>query len=369
MTTATRSKRWCVERLANCALHACHASPWMGATHGESRMQVERAVETEINTGPAPAPHPTAAAVEASNGGATASAGDAMGQQPQAQAQAQPSQQQGQEAEEEYDPLEAFMAEINQDIAAADARKQQEEEQQQQQQQQGDGARPNPKPRKRTADLSLDEQYDPGVEFMEARQAARRAGGAASIAAAVAAQGYDSDEEVYATARALEEAGGGEGREYDVDDNPLVSCCWGFALPHACLWCEAERIDGCACLGLCIGLQLLRQPVPPASTLHKPFKQHTHVRRCLLRPFPASFHDNTTHNTTSSVPSATHARTQVERRRDIAPLAALDHSAVAYEPVAKDFYEESADIAAMSDAEVSWGVFLSVCAFRHSCRA
>jgi hypothetical protein len=45
----------------------------------------------------------------------------------------------------------------------------------------------------------------------------------AAVAAAVAAQGYDSDEEVYATAAALGGGEGDEGAEYDADDNRVVS--------------------------------------------------------------------------------------------------------------------------------------------------
>jgi ATP-dependent RNA helicase DDX42 len=43
------------------------------------------------------------------------------------------------------------------------------------------------------------------------------------------------------------------------------------------------------------------------------------------------------------------------RSRDIESLAALQHEGITYAPFNKDFYEEAADVAAMSHAEVGGG--------------
>jgi hypothetical protein len=98
------------------------------------------------------------------------------------------------------------MAEINQEVAAHE----------------GKPAEAVKKPAEDPS-LACDDTADPGLEYMQARVAARgAAGSAAAVAAQVAAEGYDSDEEVYATARALEERQG-NARDYDENDNVLVS--------------------------------------------------------------------------------------------------------------------------------------------------
>jgi hypothetical protein len=51
----------------------------------------------------------------------------------------------------------------------------------------------------------------PGNPICQVRQAAGGLSAAQAIAADVAAAGYDSDEEVYATAKALQDQGGGGG--------------------------------------------------------------------------------------------------------------------------------------------------------------
>jgi hypothetical protein len=55
---------------------------------------------------------------------------------------------------------------------------------------------------------------------LQARSAAANA--TAAAAAAASAAGYDSDQEVYAAAKAAE--AGTEGQQYDSDDNLVVSC-------------------------------------------------------------------------------------------------------------------------------------------------
>ena len=98
------------------------------------------------------------------------------------------------------------MAEINQEVAASESK-------------------PTAAAKKPAEDPSLacDDTADPGLDYMQARVAARgAAGSAAAVAAQVAAEGYESDEEVYATAKALEERQG-NGRDYDENDNVVVS--------------------------------------------------------------------------------------------------------------------------------------------------
>lgn len=108
------------------------------------------------------------------------------------------------------------MADISKDIAAADA------------------AAGSTKPAAgNNPALACDEAYDPGVEYMSTRRQQQGTGGAADVLAAVAAQGYDSDEEVYATARALEAAQGRAGQEYDEDDQAVVRVCT-WSLPCLC---------------------------------------------------------------------------------------------------------------------------------------
>jgi hypothetical protein len=67
----------------------------------------------------------------------------------------------------------------------------------------------------------------------------RKQQGAAAVAAAIAAEGYDSDEEVYATAKALEQGG-----EYDEDDNPLVSAVAGPMPVGSCSCLRTSRPTG-----------------------------------------------------------------------------------------------------------------------------
>jgi hypothetical protein len=59
-----------------------------------------------------------------------------------------------------------------------------------------------------------------------------RKGTGAAAAAATAASGYDSDEEVYAAARAAEAAAEKTGMQYDSDDNPIVGGSIYGAWPH-----------------------------------------------------------------------------------------------------------------------------------------
>lgn len=95
-------------------------------------------------------------------------------------------------AEEEIDPLDAFMAGIHEEVQNAPA---------------------NPKPHNRIAELEDDED-DPMESFLNAR---RDAG--LSLAAEALHAGYDSDEEVYAAAKAVD-AGS---IEYDSDDNAIIT--------------------------------------------------------------------------------------------------------------------------------------------------
>ncbi|GIL70856.1 hypothetical protein Vretimale_3928 [Volvox reticuliferus] len=79
--------------------------------------------------------------------------------------------------DDEYDPLDAFMAEINQEVEAN---------------------KPTARSRPGNEATACDEEADPAAEYMEVRKPK-------SISAATAADhGYDSDQEVYATAKALE---------------------------------------------------------------------------------------------------------------------------------------------------------------------
>lgn len=96
------------------------------------------------------------------------------------------------EDEEEIDPLDAFMAEIQEEIRAPP---------------------PAPKPESlRRADSDEDED-DPVESFLRAKKDA-----GLTLAADAMRAGYDSDEEVYAAAKAV--AAGM--MEYDSDDNPIV---------------------------------------------------------------------------------------------------------------------------------------------------
>jgi ATP-dependent RNA helicase DDX42 len=96
------------------------------------------------------------------------------------------------EHDEEIDPLDAFMAEIQEEIRA-----------------------PPPPPKAealRRAD-SDDDEDDPVESFLRAKKDA-----GLTLAADAMRAGYDSDEEVYAAAKAVD-AGM---MEYDSDDNPIV---------------------------------------------------------------------------------------------------------------------------------------------------
>ncbi|CAL4939078.1 unnamed protein product [Urochloa decumbens] len=94
--------------------------------------------------------------------------------------------------EEEIDPLDAFMAEIQEEIRAPP---------------------PPPKPEALRRADSDDDEDDPVESFLRAKKDAGLA-----LAADAMRAGYDSDEEVYAAAKAVD-AGM---MEYDSDDNPIV---------------------------------------------------------------------------------------------------------------------------------------------------
>jgi ATP-dependent RNA helicase DDX42 len=96
------------------------------------------------------------------------------------------------EDEEEMDPLDAFMAEIQEEIRAPP---------------------PPPKPEALRRTDSDDDEDDPVESFLRAKKDA-----GLTLAADVMRAGYDSDEEVYAAAKAVD-AGM---MEYDSDDNPIV---------------------------------------------------------------------------------------------------------------------------------------------------
>ncbi|KAL5219536.1 hypothetical protein ABZP36_020220 [Zizania latifolia] len=97
----------------------------------------------------------------------------------------------GEAGDEEIDPLDAFMAEIQEEIRAPPAA-------------------PKPEALRRT---DSDDEYDPVESFLRAKKDAGLA-----LAADAMHAGYDSDEEVYAAAKAVD-AGM---MEYDSDDNPIV---------------------------------------------------------------------------------------------------------------------------------------------------
>uniref|UniRef100_A0A0D9VT84 Uncharacterized protein n=1 Tax=Leersia perrieri TaxID=77586 RepID=A0A0D9VT84_9ORYZ len=93
--------------------------------------------------------------------------------------------------DEEIDPLDAFMAEIQEEIRAPP---------------------PAPKP-EALRRLDSDDEDDPMESFLRAKKDA-----GLTLAADAMNAGYDSDEEVYAAAKAVD-AGM---MEYDSDDNPIV---------------------------------------------------------------------------------------------------------------------------------------------------
>ncbi|EER94974.1 hypothetical protein BDA96_01G420100 [Sorghum bicolor] len=96
------------------------------------------------------------------------------------------------EDDEEIDPLDAFMAEIQEEIRAPP---------------------PPPKPEALRRADSDDDEDDPVESFLRAKKDA-----GLTLAADAMRAGYDSDEEVYAAAKAVD-AGM---MEYDSDDNPIV---------------------------------------------------------------------------------------------------------------------------------------------------
>ncbi|KAK9816276.1 hypothetical protein WJX74_010687 [Apatococcus lobatus] len=97
-------------------------------------------------------------------------------------------------ADDEDDPLEAFMAEINQTNQSEDAAQLAQKK----------------------AHLELDEDADNVADFLEAR----RQRGPTGAAAPVATDGNNSDEEVYAAAAAADD---GAEAEYDMHDNMMVN--------------------------------------------------------------------------------------------------------------------------------------------------
>eukprot|EP00873_Tetraselmis_striata_P024869 jgi/Tetstr1/445133/TSEL_032931.t1 len=123
---------------------------------------VVRAQECEVSTGPAPDPN---IAPEEGGGG-----GD----------------------QEDYDPLDAFMTGIETEVAASKS---------------APAAKPRPE---------FEEAEDNVAEYLEARKKSK----GSAVASAFHGTGYNSDEEVYATADAM--AAGAE-VEYDANDNPIVA--------------------------------------------------------------------------------------------------------------------------------------------------
>jgi len=96
------------------------------------------------------------------------------------------------EDEEEVDPLDAFMAEIQEEIRAPP---------------------PPLKPEALRRADSDDDEDDPVESFLRAKKDA-----GLTLAADAMRAGYDSDEEVYAAAKAVDTGM----MEYDSDDNPIV---------------------------------------------------------------------------------------------------------------------------------------------------
>lgn len=93
--------------------------------------------------------------------------------------------------DDEIDPLDAFMEGIHEEMKAA----------------------PPPKPKEKLERYKDDEEDDPMESFLRAKKDV-----GLTLAADALRAGYDSDEEVYAAAKAVD-AGM---LEYDSDDNPLV---------------------------------------------------------------------------------------------------------------------------------------------------
>lgn len=175
-----------------------HTQTHAHARHGTA-LQVERAIEVEVNTGPAtkaaavvddgdddddysaygaaPTARPAAAVATARPAAAALGPGSAAA----AAAAKGGAGAGGGDDDDEYDPLDAFMSGIEQEVAAN---------------------KPTARPKPGNAAAACDEEADPGAEYMQAK---RRAGAAVMAAPAAAAgepgDGYDSDQEVYATAK------------------------------------------------------------------------------------------------------------------------------------------------------------------------
>lgn len=138
------------------------------------------------------------------------------------------------------------------------------------------------------------------------RAAQAKSSAAAAIAAGVAAEGFDSDEEVYATAAAL--AGDGAGDDEAVAAKVRLAVRGGSP---RCI-CRQGRAHTCP-----------PDDMPPRRVLH------------CLRASPAPPH-----------------QLAAQQRRGIDPLAPVDHSLIEYDDFAKDFYSEHPAIAGMSEQQV-----------------
>jgi hypothetical protein len=159
--------------------------------------------------------------------------------------------------EEEADPLDAFMAGVSAECAALPAAAAR-----------GAGAA--------RAVAAAEEEYDPVASFMEARTR----GGGATAAAPLASRGggYNSDEEVYATAAALDATAGGAAAEDAAegargDAAPLAAVDHDAieyedfekdfyrAAPEVARLSAAEAAAACAALGLQCGGREAPAPV------------------------------------------------------------------------------------------------------------
>lgn len=98
----------------------------------------------------------------------------------------------GAEEDDEVDPLDAFMEGIHEEMRSA----------------------PPPKPKDKAEKYKDDEEEDPIESFLRAKKDV-----GLTLASEALHAGYDSDEEVYAAAKAVD-AGM---VEYDSDDNPIVT--------------------------------------------------------------------------------------------------------------------------------------------------
>lgn len=94
---------------------------WVGVSHtllSAPVLQVELAVETEINTGPAWRSNGSAPAQATAPPAAAPAVGDSSVAVPPPVRAAPPAAAAAAEEDDDYDPLEAFMAEVNQEVAA-----------------------------------------------------------------------------------------------------------------------------------------------------------------------------------------------------------------------------------------------------------